>query len=93
MVLTNTLHVQKDFGVAAFQIRLESRRFILRAESRDRVREPVSVEQPSLGSIGADSPGLFVSRCMIGYLTFRNPSPTSCRRCPDKYVSVACHMS
>ncbi|RLN10502.1 hypothetical protein BBJ28_00023612 [Nothophytophthora sp. Chile5] len=30
--------LQKDFGVAAFQIRMESRRYVLRAESKDMVR-------------------------------------------------------
>lgn len=31
------LPMQKDFGVATFQIRTQSRRYILRAESKDRV--------------------------------------------------------
>lgn len=31
--------LQKDFGVAAFQIRMESRRYVLRAESKDMVRK------------------------------------------------------
>ncbi|KAF1790515.1 Protein phosphatase 2C family [Phytophthora cactorum] len=42
--------IQKDFGVAAFQIRMESRRYVLRAESKDMVKKP-TVDQFLLKSI------------------------------------------
>ncbi|CAI5735606.1 unnamed protein product [Peronospora farinosa] len=41
----------KDFGVAAFQIRMESRRYVLRAESKDRMHEWLFNFQKSIASI------------------------------------------
>ncbi|KAG7395296.1 hypothetical protein PHYBOEH_003963 [Phytophthora boehmeriae] len=41
----------KDFGVAAFQIRMESRRYVLRAESRDMMHEWLFNFQKSIANI------------------------------------------
>ncbi|KAF1781738.1 Protein phosphatase 2C family [Phytophthora cactorum] len=44
-------HIQKDFGVAAFQIRMESRRYVLRAESKDMMHEWLFNFQKSIANI------------------------------------------
>ncbi|ETO72818.1 hypothetical protein, variant 1 [Phytophthora nicotianae P1976] len=43
--------IQKDFGVAAFQIRMESRRYVLRAESKDMMHEWLFNFQKSIANI------------------------------------------